>query len=163
MDPLGLLLIGTAIAVGLVGIVVAVIPGLILVWAAVGTWAFLEQRFLGWVVFAIATVLTVVAMVGKFLIPGRRLEGAGVPRRSLFWGALLGFVGFFVVPVVGLPLGFVSGVYLAERLRQPGHRLAWRATVEAIKAVGLSILIELGAGLAIAGSWLATVVFFPAR
>jgi hypothetical protein len=67
-------------------------------------------------------------------------------------------VGFFVIPVVGLPLGFVLGVYLAERLRQPGHRFAWRSTGEAIKAVGLSILIELGAGLFIAGLWLAAVL-----
>jgi uncharacterized protein len=29
-------------------------------------------------------------------------------------GALLGIVGFFVVPVVGLVIGFVASIYVAE-------------------------------------------------
>ncbi|GAA0316713.1 DUF456 family protein [Kineococcus aurantiacus] len=32
----------------------------------------------------------------------------------LLLGAVLGVVGFFAVPVVGLPLGFVLGVFLGE-------------------------------------------------
>ena len=40
---------------------------------------------------------------------------------------LLGVVGFFVVPVVGLFLGFVLGVYLAE-LRRVGAAAAWPST-----------------------------------
>ncbi|HKX75295.1 MAG TPA: DUF456 domain-containing protein [Acidimicrobiia bacterium] len=158
MDTVGLLLVGIAIILGLVGIVVAVLPGLLLVWAAVGIWAFVEQHPLAWVVFGITTLMTIAAQIGKFLVPGRRLDEAGVPRRTILLGALVGFVGFFAIPVVGLPLGFVAGVYLAERLRLPGHRSAWRATGAAIKAVGLSILIELGAGLLIAGMWLAAVL-----
>ncbi|HUO46744.1 MAG TPA: DUF456 domain-containing protein [Acidimicrobiia bacterium] len=161
MNEIGLVLVGIAIAVGLVGIVVALLPGLLLIWAAVGVWAFFEQTPLAWSIFAFATVLTIGAQVLKFLIPGRRLEAAGVPRRTLFIGAVLALVGFFVVPVVGLPLGFVAGVYLAERWRHPGHGPAWTATWTAIKAVGLSILIEMGAGLFIAGLWLASVILFP--
>ena len=158
MDAIGLLLVGIAILLGLAGIVVAVLPGLLLVWTAVGVWAFFEQQPLAWIVFGIATLATIAAQVGKFLVPGRRLNEAGVPRRTIFLGALVGFMGFFVIPVVGLPLGFVLGVYLAERLRRPGHRSAWRSTGAAIRAVGLSILIELGAGLLVAGLWLAAVL-----
>ncbi|HUO46607.1 MAG TPA: DUF456 domain-containing protein [Acidimicrobiia bacterium] len=161
MNEIGLVLVGIAIAVGLVGIVVAVLPGLLLIWAAVGVWAFFEQTPLAWSIFALATALTVAAQVLKFMVPGRRLEAAGVPRRSLLIGAVLALVGFFVIPVVGLPLGFVAGVYLAERMRHPGHAQAWSATWAAIKAVGLSILIEMGAGLFITALWLASVIFFP--
>jgi uncharacterized protein len=68
---------------------------------------------------------------------------------------VLGLVGFFVIPVVGLFVGFVLGVWLAEwaRLRDP--RRAWPSTKQALKAAGLSMLIELAAGLAIAAVWLA--------
>ena len=56
------------------------------------------------------------------------------------------------VPVIGLVVGFVLGVYAAE-VRRVGEGEARRTTVAALKAVGLSILIELVAGL------LATVAF----
>ena len=54
------------------------------------------------------------------------------------------FAGFFVVPVVGLVLGFVAGVYAAER-RRVGVEAAWPSTLAALRAVGLCILIELAA------------------
>ena len=47
-----------------------------------------------------------------------------------------------MIPVVGLLVGFVLGVYLAE-LRRVGSEAAWPATRHALKAVGLSMLIEL--------------------
>ena len=69
----------------------------------------------------------------------------------------LGVVGFFVVPVVGLFVGFVLGVYLAER-RRVGGAAAWPSTKEALRAVGLSILIELAAGVLAAPSGSSAVV-----
>jgi uncharacterized protein YqgC (DUF456 family) len=72
-----------------------------------------------------------------------------VPNLTLFIGGVLGLVGFFVVPVVGLVLGFILGVYLAEQIRLKDSRAAWQSTKAALKATGLSMLIELAAGLAI--------------
>lgn len=158
MDSAGLIVVGLAIALGLVGTVAAVIPGLILVWAAVGVWAIVEKTPVAWVALAIATVLMVVGQVVKYTVPGRRLKQAGVPRRALVIGGLLGLIGFFVVPVIGLVLGFVLGVYLSERLRLNDHMQAWSSTKHAIKAAGLSIVIELGAGLTIALVWLGAVL-----
>jgi uncharacterized protein len=62
-----------------------------------------------------------------------------------------------VVPVVGLFLGFVLGVYAAEH-RRVGPRLAWPSTRAALRAAGLSILIELLAGLLAAGVWVTGVL-----
>lgn len=158
MDVPGLIAVGLAIAVGLIGIVVAAVPGLILVWGAVAVWALVEKKPLAWVVLAIATVLTIGGEMVKYTVPGKRLQEAGVPKRSLFIGALLGLIGFFVIPIVGLVIGFVFGVYLAERFRLKDHRLAWPSTKHAIKAAGLSIAIEMAAGLLIAGMWLVAVL-----
>jgi uncharacterized protein len=57
-----------------------------------------------------------------------------------------------VIPVVGIVVGFVLGVYLAE-LRRLGLERAGPATVSALKAVGLSMLIEFLACLAAAVTW----------
>jgi uncharacterized protein len=95
-------------------------------------------------------VLLAVGTVVKYAVPGRNLKNAGVPNRTLMVGGLLGLVGFFVVPVVGLLIGFVLGVYLAE-LQRVGRDDAWPSTKHALKAAGLSVLIELvAAGLAAA-------------
>ena len=153
MEPIGNALIGVAIVVGLVGIVVFVVPGLLIVWAAVLVWALFEQTLLAWGVLAVATVVALVGTVVKYLLPGQRMRDAGVPGRSIVLGAVLGFVGFFLIPVVGLFIGFILGIFLAERIRLGGHGGAWPSTVHALKAVGLSILIELLAGLLIAASW----------
>jgi hypothetical protein len=55
-------------------------------------------------------------------------------------------VGFFVVPVIGLPLGFVLGVFLAVA-RRLGPGPARGSTWHAIKAVALSIAIEMSFAL----------------
>lgn len=149
--------VALAIAVGIVGIVVPVLPGLLLAWAAVLVWALELQTALGWAVLAISTVVVGASQVAKYLVPGRRMHAAGVPSRTLWLGAALGVVGFFVVPVVGLPVGFVAGVYLAERARVGTHAAAWTSTGHALKAVGLSMAIELAAGLLVAVTWVAAV------
>ena len=82
----------------------------------------------------------------KYVVPGRRLKENEIPTSTLLLGGVLGVVGFFVIPVIGLVVGFVLGVYLAE-LNRVGVDRAWPATMHALKAVGLSILIELVASL----------------
>ncbi|MGI9157738.1 MAG: DUF456 domain-containing protein [Marmoricola sp.] len=147
------IVVGLVIAVGLVGVVVPGLPGSLLVAGAILVWALQVDSLAGWVTFALAAVLIGLGTVVKYAVPGRRLKRDGIVTSTLLAGAVLGVVGFFVVPVVGLVLGFVLGVYLAERRRLGRHNLAWPSTVAALKAVGLSMLIELLAALAAALAW----------
>jgi uncharacterized protein YqgC (DUF456 family) len=151
------LLAALAVFVGLVGIVVPVLPGTLLVAAGFLGWAIATGDPLGWSLTGAALAALAVGAVVKYAVPGRGLRTAGVPSRTLLLGAALGVVGFFVVPVVGLVLGFVLGVYLAEALRL-GSAAAWPSTKAALKAAGLSILIELAAALVATTFWLTAVV-----
>ena len=144
--------VALAIAVGIVGVIVPVLPGTVLVLGAVLVWALDIGTTTAWAVFAVAATLLVAGAVVKYLVPGRRLKASGVPNRTLLAGALVGFVGFFVVPVIGLLIGFVLGIYLAERVRV-GGAAAWPSTRHALHAVGVSILIELGAACLAAATW----------
>ncbi|MBS2938180.1 DUF456 domain-containing protein [Nocardioides sp. J2M5] len=150
-------LVAVAIAVGIAGIIVPVLPGTLLVLGAVLVWALDVDTSTAWVVFAVCTVLLAGGSVVKFLVPGRSLKASGVPSRTLAVGALLAFVGFFVVPVVGMFIGFVLGVYLAERARV-GAAAAGPSTRAALRAVGVSILIELVAAFLAATAWVVGVV-----
>ena len=154
----GVVVVGLAIAVGIVGIVVPVLPGALLAWGAIVVWALAVGSTTGWAVLAIATLLIGGAQVVKLLVPGRRLREAGVHRHSILAGLLLAVVGFFLIPVVGFFVGFPLGVYLEERRRLGRHAAAWSSTLEALRAIGLSIVIELSATVLAAGVWLAAVL-----
>lgn len=159
MDSGGLVLVGLGIVIGLIGIVLPILPGLLLIWGSVTVWAVIERGTTAWIVLAIATLVAAGSQIIKYVVPGRRLRDAGVPMRGILIGTALAILGFFIVPVVGLFLGFVAGIYLVERLRLQNHPSAWQSTVHALKAVGLAIIIELLAGLLIATTWLAAVIF----
>ncbi|WP_372734726.1 DUF456 domain-containing protein [Nocardioides sp.] len=150
------LLVALAIAVGLVGILVPVLPGSVLILGGVLVWALDLGSTTAWVCFAGVSVILVAGGVVKYLVPNSRLRNAGVPNSTQWIGAAVGIVGFFVIPVMGLFLGFVAGVYAAER-----HRVgpqAWSSTKASLSAVGLSILIELCAALAATMVWIGGVI-----
>ena len=144
-------------AVGLVGVVVQVLPGSVLVLAAIGVWAVMTGGAVAWAAFAVGAFAIAVAAVGKYVLAGRGLTRAGVPGSTLVWGGLAGVIGFFVVPIVGLPLGFVGGVYLAQRIRDGDHAAAWTSTLAAVRATGVTILVELAGALVAVSAWAAGV------
>jgi uncharacterized protein YqgC (DUF456 family) len=158
MSLMGDVAIALAIAIGLVGIVLPILPGTVVILAAVVVWAALEGGAIAWTACAIAVGALVAAQVLKYAVPGRRLRISGVPPTTLVIAAALAVVGFFVIPVVGLVIGFVVGVYAAEAARLGDLQRAWQTTRSALSAVGLSILIELAGGLAAAAVWAAAVV-----
>lgn len=159
MDPSNLngtitLITGIALVIGVFGVVIPALPGLLLCWFGVLAWAVFSDAGPGrWVVLGVATAIALAGTVIKYAIPGRRLKTAGVPTRSLLLGGVLGIIGFFVIPVVGLIIGFILGIFIAERLRVHDGRAAWGSTKHALKATGLAMLIELAAALGVAATW----------
>ncbi|MFS0887156.1 DUF456 domain-containing protein [Aeromicrobium sp. 179-A 4D2 NHS] len=152
------LLVGLAILFGLVGAIVQVVPGGLVVAGAVAIWGVVTGGTLGWSVTILAVVLAGLAMVLKYLLAGRYLQRRGVPNRSIMIGAVLGVIGFFVIPVVGLFVGFVGGTYVAELQRLRDEPAARRATGHALRGVGISILVELTGALVTTGIWLAALL-----
>jgi uncharacterized protein len=149
--------VAIVIALGVIGIVVPFMPGEVLVVAAILVWASETTGLTAWTVAAVAVALVGAGAVVKYVVPGRRMRAAGIPTSTLLAGAATGIVGFFVIPVVGLLIGFVLGIYLAE-LRRLGAGAARPATLHALKAVGLGLLIELCAAVLAAGTWAVGVV-----
>ena len=158
MSTGGLILVAAAIAIGLVGILVPFLPGTLLVWAAIAVWAFLEQTTAAWVVLGVATAVIGVSLLVKYLWPVKRMRAADVSGWILAAGAVAGVIGFFVIPIVGLLVGFVAGVYLAELVHRRDQRRAWASTVHAVKGVALSVGVELAGGLLATVAWVVGVV-----
>ncbi len=152
------LLVGLAILLGIVGTIVPILPGALLVAGAVLIWAFLTGGTTAWLVAIAAVGIIALGQLLKYLIPGKQLKATGVPNWVLFVGALVGIVGFFVVPVIGLILGFVLGVFLAEAARLRTFQDAWPTTLQAMKSAGWSVLIEFGSAVLAASVWVGGLV-----
>ena len=152
------LAVGAACVLGIVGAVVQIVPGLAIVAGAVAVWGVVTGGAAGWTMFAVALATFVLASVGKYYLAGRRLRAGGVAPRSMLVGGALAVVGFFLIPVVGAVIGFVCGVYLVEGLHHRSASRAWAATRKAIASVGLAILVELFAALALSVAWLIVIL-----
>lgn len=134
-------LLALVMAIGLAGILVVVVPGTVIIAAATLVWAFQAESPTAWAFSAAALVFLLAGALVKYVVPGRRLAQAGISGRTQMIGLAAGVVGFFLIPVVGLVLGFILGVWLAEAIRH-GAGEATASTRVALAAAGLSLLIE---------------------
>lgn len=157
MSTGGIILVALAIAIGIIGIVVPLLPGTLLVFAAIAVWAVVENNVTGWVTLGVVTALLGAATLIKYTWPVKRMRANDVRTLSLTAGAVLGIIGFFVIPVIGLVIGFVLGVYLAELSTRGDQRVAWASTKHAVKGVALSMGVELTGAMLATVAWVAAV------
>jgi len=150
----GQTLVGLVMAVGVIGVVVPVLPGLLLIAAAGLVWTIADGGGpVRWTVFAVMVALMVAGTVTKYVLPAKSAAARGAPATTLLAGAVGAVIGFFVIPVVGLVIGGVAGIFLAELARLGDARRASSATGAALVAIGVGILVELTAGLAMVLTW----------
>ena len=159
MSPWLELAVLAAMIVGLVGLVVPVLPGLALMWGAALFWALLDGGGpLRWSAFAVITVLAVVGTAAATWLSGRRASGAGAPWWVLAVGVGGMIIGFFMIPILGLVIGGVGAIWLAELIRLRNPRQAWDTTWAALQGYGLGTAIQLAAGVAVLLVWLLAVL-----
>ncbi len=164
MSSLGwTLLAAVAMAVGLAGVVVPVLPGILVIWAVALAYGFaVGFGVLGWITMVVLTVAVVVSIVSSVVVPKSAAAEFGATGQSQLLGLVFGIVGFFVIPVVGLFVGALLGVYLGEYQRLEDSEAAWRATKAVARGFGKSVLIDIGLGVLMVGVWTIwalTVVF----
>jgi uncharacterized protein YqgC (DUF456 family) len=159
MSPWLEIAVAVALAVGVVGLVVPVLPGLILMWGAVGVWALLDGGGAWrWATFGVVTVLAIVGTVAALTLSGRKATDAGAPWWALLMAVVGAVVGFVMIPLVGIVVGGIAGLWLAELIRLRDPRLAWDTTWAALQGYGLGTVVQMVAGIAIILVWCVGVV-----
>src|SRR5688572_8235765 len=146
-------------AVGIAGTILPIVPGLALVAGAALVYG-LSAGFgsAGGVAFGVIVALGVAGTVAGLWLPHRAAGAAGATRSSLLLGVVGAIAGCFLIPLIGLPVGGVAGIYLGERLRTQDARLAWVTTKATLKGFGVAALVQLAAGLLMAATWVVWVV-----
>lgn len=152
MNAWGELLVAVVMAVGMVGIFVPGLPGLSLIWAGGLAWAWLDGGGgTRWWVFTVITAFFALGQWASFILPASQTRNA--PPRTLTVAALLGLAGFFLVPVVGGPIGFAAGVFLMNIVGGATTAAAYRMTVSTVRAFGWAVAAQTAAACAMAATW----------
>ena len=141
MSILGTVIVGIVILLGVIGAVVQVWPSAPLVGGAILVWAWMTGTTSAWIIFAVAALVLILGTVLKYVIPARGMNKAG------------GVVGWFIGLPLGLVLGMVAAIFIVEYLRSKDAATAWASTLQALKAFGWTIAIELIAALTSATAW----------
>ena len=158
-QTLTIVIVALVMAVGLVGVVFPFVPGLPLIWGAALAYGLLEGfDTAGWIAMVVITVVMVGGMAAKIVLPKRRASASGAPTSTLVIASIAGIVGFFLIPLIGLPLGAVAGVLGAEYRRTEDLEAAWRSTKQVIVGFGIGAMFEMGAGFVMIVVWVVWVL-----
>ena len=146
-------LVGLAMAVGIAGTLLPVVPGVGLIWAAAVVFGLAEGfGFIGWAAMALITALGAAGLIAGVRMPQRAAAAGGIGWRGQVMAFALAVVGFFVIPVAGAPIGFVVGIYLAARARDRNE--AWSITKRTLRSLVLAAGLQFVAAIAMALTWL---------
>ncbi|MGJ9425444.1 DUF456 domain-containing protein [Nesterenkonia halotolerans] len=153
---------GLLLVVGALGVVLPVLPGSLLIILTLPVWAFLLGGAVPWIAAVIGIILAIAGWSGSTVLTGRSLHQQQIPRRPILIGIAAAVVGLFLLPPLGLFIGFAAGLFGAEYFRRGRDwRAAGTASLRAMRAMGLGILLEfLLAGLAISAFVIGTLVYF---
>ncbi|KUM41272.1 DUF456 domain-containing protein [Arthrobacter sp. EPSL27] len=147
-------LCGLAILVGVAGTVIPVLPGSILIGLSLLAWAIWGGAgTTGWVVFGIGMLFVAAGMAASAVLTGRKLKQHSIPGRSVMVGLVFGVVGMFLIPVVGLFVGFAAGLLLSELHRTRVLGTAVTSSWAALKATGLGMIVEFGLACLAGSTW----------
>lgn len=155
-------LVGIVIAVGIAGVILPILPGVWLIWAAAVVYGFLVG-FDGWAWPAL-TSITALAAAGTAIIyylPARKTGEVGMPRWGQLLVAVAAVIGFFVIPIVGAIVGvIVATLFVAlvvERDLGNAGSTAWAMLVAILKASAIQLAIALTMAV-VWGLWALSVV-----
>ncbi|MBG6084466.1 DUF456 domain-containing protein [Zhihengliuella flava] len=150
---------GLALLVACLGTVYPILPGS---WLALGTllaWAWILGSPASWTMGVIAMLIVAVGWSASAVLTGRNLKQQRIPRGSILTAIVAAVIGMFVIPVVGLFIGFGVGLLGSEYARRRDLRQAFAASGSALKAAGIGILIEFGCAAFATSLWVIGVIW----
>ena len=87
------------------------------------------------------------------MLTGRQLKQLEVPWWSIRRAVVGGVIGMFLIPVVGIFVGFAVALLISEWMRHRDLRPGVHYSFETLKAIGTGVLIEFLLVCAAASVW----------
>ena len=141
--------------VGLFGLVVPIFPGITVIWlAALGYGVVTRFTTLGWVMFAIISILFLGGVTIDNVLMGAKARKEGAAWTSLALGYLAGILGTIFLP----PLGGLIAAPLMVLVLEYLHKRDINKALASLKGLaigwGASFIVRFFIGLGMIGLWL---------
>ena len=148
---LGLILM----AMGLIGVVLPLLPGLPLLWGGAFLWAWADNfQQVGWPTLIVLALLTVVGWGLDLLLTPALSRRAGVSWRAIggaMLGGVLGGIFLSVIPLIGTLfgafIGAILGMWFVEYQIRGDERAATAAVRAYVSGVAMTTLLNMGLAL----------------
>ena len=142
-------------AVGL--LVIPILPGLVIIWvSALGYGLAAGFGVLGWVMFALITVLMLAGTILDNIMMGTQAHKSGAPWWVVLVAMLSAIIGSFVIPIpiVGGILAALLVLFLIEWIRLKDAKKALTSMRGMLIGCGWAFVIRFIIGLIMIGLWL---------
>jgi len=148
---LGLILV----AIGFIGVVLPLLPGLPLIWGGVFLWAWADNfQQIGWPTLIVLAVLTLTGWGLDLVLTPVISRRAGVSWRAIggaILGGLLGGIFLSVIPIIGTLfgalIGAILGMWFVEYQIRGDEEAATAAVRAYLSGVAVTTLLNLGLAL----------------
>jgi uncharacterized protein YqgC (DUF456 family) len=157
MSPILEFLLFLVMGVGAIGVLLPVLPGLWLSILAALTWTWADGGGTRWWVFALQAAVFAIGTAASIMIPASTTRGPE-SRRTLTIAAVYATLGFFLIPVIGLPIGFGLGIFIASLTNGQTIAQATASTRIALRAYGTSVVVQLACCLGIAALYVVGLI-----
>ena len=141
--------------VGLFGLIVPIFPGIAVIWlAALGYGVTTGFTTLGWVLFAVITVLFIIGAVIDNVLMGAKARKEGAAWSSLALGVLAGILGTIFFPPLGGLIAAPLVLLVLEYIRQRDFKKAFNTLRGLAIGWGSAFVVRVLIGAAMIGVWL---------
>lgn len=140
--------------VGLFGLIIPIFPGNVVMWLAALVYGlFFGFGKLGGVIFAIITILMLIAVAADNVLMGAKAHEKGADWGSIILALIAGIVGTMIFPPIGGLIAAPLVLYLAELQRRRDAEEAKTVVKALLTGWGLAFVVRFGLGVVMFGLW----------
>ncbi len=140
---------------GLAVLLIPVLPGLVIIWAAaLGYGFFTGFNTLGWVMFAMITVLMAGGSFVDNVLMGTSAHKEGAPWWAILLALVAAIAGNFALPIVGGVLAALLTLFLVEWARLKDAKKAFTSMKGMLVGCGWAVAIRFIIGMVMIGLWM---------
>jgi uncharacterized protein YqgC (DUF456 family) len=140
--------------VGLFGLIIPIFPGNVVMWLAALVYG-LVFGFgrIGSIVFAIITLLMLVAVTADNVLMGAKAREKGADWGSIILALIAGIIGTMVLPPIGGLIAAPVALYFAELQRRRDAEEAVKVVKALLIGWGLAFIVRFGLGVVMLALW----------
>ena len=150
--------LAVVMTLGLFSLLLYVVPGLTVIWAAVLVYGIVRGFTTGgWIIFGVITLL----MLGGNLVDNLTMSASarktGASWLSIIVALVAGVAGTLIWPPFGGIVGASLGILVVEWIRNRDFMLGLRSTGGILKGLGFGVILRFAIGVIMIGLWVVWV------